>query len=237
VARGDADLMVCGGTEAPITPMALAGFSAMRALSTKNDLGPRACRPFDKERDGFVMGEGAGVLILESLECAAARGARIYAEIIGYGMSSDAYHITAPSPAGEGAARAMKAAMASAGIAPGDVDYVNAHGTSTPQNDVNETLAIKDALGDHAGEVAISSVKSMIGHLLGAAGAVEAIATAMALREGIVPPTINYANPDPECDLDYVPNEARKIAIKVALKNSFGFGGQNACLALKRFEG
>jgi len=237
VVRGDADLMVCGGTEAPITPTALAGFSAMKALSTRNDLGPGACRPFDRGRDGFVMGEGAGALVLESLNSAMARGARIYAEVAGYGMSSDAYHITAPSPAGEGAARAMKAAMASAGITPGDVDYVNAHGTSTLYNDLNETLAIKEVLGDRAYKVMVSSVKSMIGHLLGAAGAVETIATVLALREGVVPPTINYRERDPECDLDYVPNQARKADIKVALKNSFGFGGQNACLAIRRFEG
>jgi 3-oxoacyl-[acyl-carrier-protein] synthase II len=237
VVRGDADLMVCGGTEAPITPTALAGFSAMKALSTRNDLGPGACRPFDRGRDGFVMGEGAGALVLESLDSAMARGARIYAEVAGYGMSSDAYHITAPSPAGEGAARAMKAAMASAGITAGDVDYVSAHGTSTRYNDLNETLAIKEVLGDRAYKVMVSSVKSMIGHLLGAAGAVETIATVLALREGVVPPTINYRERDPECDLDYVPNQARKADIKVALKNSFGFGGQNACLAIRRFEG
>ena len=236
IARGDADVMVCGGTEAPITPLALAGFSAMKALSVRNDLGPGACRPFDRERDGFVMGEGAGILVLESLENASARGARVYAEIAGYGMSSDAYHITAPSPGGEGAARAMRAAMASAAVSPDQVDYVNAHGTSTPANDVNETLAIKAALGARAGQVPVSSVKSMIGHLLGAAGAVETIATVMAIREGVLPPTINYRNPDPECDLDYVPNQARKADVGIALKNSFGFGGQNACLVLKKFE-
>ena len=236
IARGDADVMVCGGTEAPITPLALAGFSAMKALSVRNDLGPGACRPFDRERDGFVMGEGAGILVLESLENASARGARVYAEIAGYGMSSDAYHITAPSPGGEGAARAMRAAMASAAVSPDQVDYVNAHGTSTPANDVNETLAIKAALGARAGQVPVSSVKSMIGHLLGAAGAVETIATVMAIREGVLPPTINYRNPDPECDLDYVPNQARKADVGIALKNSFGFGGQNACLVLRKFE-
>lgn len=234
VARGDAEVMICGGTEAPITPLALAGFSAMKALSTQNHLGPRACRPFDKLRDGFIMGEGAGILVLEDYEHAVQRGARIYAEIIGYGMSSDAYHITAPSPEGEGAARAMRAALAAAGLKPSDVDYVSAHGTSTPANDVNETKAIKSVLGEHAKDVMVSSVKSMIGHLLGAAGAVETIATVLALHEGIVPPTINYEEPDPECDLDYVPNEARKADIRVALKNSFGFGGQNACLCLAK---
>lgn len=236
VARGDADLMLCGGTEAPITPMALAGFSAMKALSTRNDLVSLACRPFDRDRDGFIMGEGAGVLVLECLPTALARGARIHGEIVGYGMSSDAYHITAPSPAGEGAMRAMKAAMARAHIVPEDVDYINAHGTSTPANDVNETFAIKGALGDFAGKIMVSSVKSMMGHLLGAAGAVETIATVLALRDGIVPPTINYCHKDPECDLDYVANLSRKAQVKVALKNSFGFGGQNACLAIRRYE-
>ncbi len=236
VARGDADVMICGGTEAPITPLALAGFSAMKALSTQNDLGPRACRPFDRLRDGFIMGEGAGVLVLEDYDQAVERGARIYAEIVGYGMSSDAYHITAPSPEGEGAARAMRAALKSAGIEPSAVDYVSAHGTSTPANDVNETRAVKSVLGEHSKDVLMSSVKSMIGHLLGAAGAVETIATAMALHEGIVPPTINYEAPDPECDLDYVPNVARKADIRVAIKNSFGFGGQNACLCLAKHE-
>ncbi|MGE5578796.1 MAG: beta-ketoacyl-ACP synthase II [Bacillota bacterium] len=236
VARGDADVMICGGTEAPITPLALAGFSAMKALSTQNQLGSRACRPFDRRRDGFIMGEGAGVLVLEEYGHAVKRGAKIYAEIVGYGMSSDAYHITAPSPEGEGAARAMRAALASAGLKPEDVDYVSAHGTSTPANDLNETKAVKSVLGEHAKDVMVSSVKSMIGHLLGAAGAVETIATALALQTGIVPPTINYEEPDPECDLDYVPNEARKADIKVALKNSFGFGGQNACLCLAKHE-
>ncbi|MEX0974999.1 MAG: beta-ketoacyl-ACP synthase II [Bacillota bacterium] len=236
VSRGDADVMICGGTEAPITSLALAGFSAMKALSTQNDLGPGACRPFDLNRDGFIMGEGSGVIVLESYDDAVARGAHIYAELIGYGMTSDAYHITAPSPEGEGAARAMKAAMASAGLRPEDVDYVSAHGTSTPANDLNETRAIKTALGDRAGDVMVSSIKSMIGHLLGAAGAVETIATALALQNGVVPPTMNYNEKDPECDLDYVPNQARKADIKVALKNSFGFGGQNACLALRKYE-
>jgi len=234
IARGDADLMVCGGTEAPITPLALAGFSAMKAMSTQNELGPKASRPFDRRRDGFVMGEGAGAIVLEEREHAISRGAHIYAEIVGYGMASDAYHITAPSPAGEGAARAMRAALSSAGISPSEVDYVNAHGTSTPANDVNETRAIKAVFGDHAKDVLVSSAKSMIGHLLGAAGAVETIAAALALEEGVVPPTINYEEPDPECDLDYVPNEARRAPISVALKNSFGFGGQNACICLRK---
>ncbi len=234
IARGDADLMVCGGTEAPITPLALAGFSAMKAMSTQNELGPKASRPFDRRRDGFVMGEGAGAIVLEEREHAISRGAHIYAEIVGYGMASDAYHITAPSPAGEGAARAMRAALSSAGSSPSEVDYVNAHGTSTPANDVNETRAIKAVFGDHAKDVLVSSAKSMIGHLLGAAGAVETIAAALALEEGVVPPTINYEEPDPECDLDYVPNEARRAPISVALKNSFGFGGQNACICLRK---
>ncbi|QUL98368.1 MAG: beta-ketoacyl-ACP synthase II [Candidatus Fermentithermobacillus carboniphilus] len=237
IQRGDADLMVTGGTEAPILPVALAGFSAMKALSTQNELGSRACRPFDKNRDGFIMGEGAGIMVLESLEHALGRKAKIYAEIAGYGMSSDAYHITAPAPRGEGARRAMLAAISDAGISPSEVDYINAHGTSTPANDSTETMAIKDALGDHARKVAISSTKSMIGHLLGAAGAVEAIATVLALKNQVIPPTINYEEPDPECDLDYVPNRARPANIKVALKNSFGFGGQNACLVMKKFEG
>ena len=236
VERGDADVMICGGSEAPITPLALAGFSAMKALSTQNALGPRACRPFDARRDGFIMGEGAGALVLEERGRAVQRGAHIYAEIVGYGMSSDAYHITAPSPEGEGGARAMRAALASARLAPEDVDYVNAHGTSTPANDVNETKGIKAVLGERAGKVMISSCKSMIGHLLGASGAVETIATVMALESGIVPPTINYEEKDPECDLDYVPNTARKASIEVALKNSFGFGGQNACLCLRKHE-
>ncbi len=236
VQDGDADVMVCGGTEAPITPMALAGFSAMKALSTQNELGPRACRPFDARRDGFIMGEGSGTVVLEEREHALARGARIYGEILGYGMSSDAYHITAPSPEGEGAARAMRAALRSAGVNAEDVDYVNAHGTSTPANDVNETKAVKSVLGERAHSVLMSSAKSMIGHLLGASGAVETIATTLALDTGIVPPTINYEEKDPECDLDYVPNVARKTAIKVALKNSFGFGGQNACLCIAKHE-
>lgn len=237
VKRGDADIMLTGGTEAPITPTALAGFCALKALSTRNDILGRASSPFDKCRDGFVMGEGAAVLVLESLSSALSRNAPIYAEIVGYGMSSDAYHITAPSPGGEGAARAMRAALRTAGISPDRVDYVNAHGTSTPANDVHETMAIQSVLGEHARNVAVSSVKSMLGHLLGAAGAVETVATVLSLKHQVIPPTINYETPDPECDLDYVPNEAREARIDVALKNSFGFGGQNACLVLKRYDG
>lgn len=236
VRDGEADVMVCGGTEAPITPMALAGFSAMKALSTQNELGPLACRPFDARRDGFIMGEGSGTVVLEEREHALARGVRIYGEVLGYGMSSDAYHITAPSPEGEGAARAIRAALRSAGLTAEDVDYVNAHGTSTPANDVNETKAVKSVLGERAYDILMSSAKSMIGHLLGASGAVETIATVMALNTGIVPPTINYEEKDPECDLDYVPNVARRAEIKVALKNSFGFGGQNACLCIAKHE-
>ncbi|HHY76538.1 MAG TPA: beta-ketoacyl-ACP synthase II [Firmicutes bacterium] len=237
VRRGDADIMLTGGTEAPITPTSLAGFCALKALSTRNELLGRASSPFDRNRDGFVMGEGAAILVLESLSSALERKAPIYAEIVGYGMSSDSYHITAPHPAGEGAARAMKAALECAGISPDQVDYVNAHGTSTPANDVHETLAIKSVLGEHAREVAVSSVKSMVGHLLGAAGAVESVATVLAIKNQVIPPTINYETPDPDCDLDYVPNEARKAPVGVALKNSFGFGGQNACLVFKRYDG
>ena len=209
----------------------------MKALSTRNHLGSKASSPFDKNRDGFVIGEGAGSMIIEELEHAKKRNAKIYAEIIGYGMSSDAYHITAPAPEGDGARRAMAAAIDDAGLDPSEIDYINAHGTSTPYNDLNETLAIKNLMGPKAYEVMISSTKSMIGHLLGAAGAVETIATILAIDKGIVPPTINYEEPDPECDLDYVPNKARPYDLKVALKNSFGFGGQNACLVLKRYDG
>jgi len=237
IQRGDADLMITGGTEAPILPIALAGFCAMKALSTRNEIGPRACRPFDKQRDGFIMGEGAGILVLESLEHALARNARIYGEIVGYGTSSDAYHITAPAPRGEGAKRAIQAALADAGVDPFEIDYVNAHGTSTPANDRTETQALKDALGEEqARRIMMSSTKSMIGHLLGAAGATEMIATLLTVYNQIVPPTINYEEPDPECDLDYVPNQARSAKIEVALKNSFGFGGQNACLVVKSYK-
>lgn len=234
---GYADVMVAGGSEAGIVPLAIAGFCSMRVLSTKNDLGPKACRPFDKHRDGFVIGEGAGVLVLEELTHAVGRNAKIYAEIIGYGTASDAYHITTPAPGGEGARRAMEAAIEDAQVTPEEIDYINAHGTSTPYNDVNETQAIKGALGDKAYRVMISSTKSMMGHLLGAAGAVETIATVLAIDKGVVPPTINYETPDPECDLDYVPNTARNCDIKVALKNSFGFGGQNTCLVLRKYDG
>ncbi len=233
---GEADIIISGGSEAAITPLALAGFCSMKALSTRNDAPEKASRPFDKERDGFVMAEGAGVLILEELEHAKKRGAKIYAEIIGFGMSADAYHITAPDPEGEGAKKAMELAIMDAGIKPQDVDYINAHGTSTPLNDKLETLAIKKLFGEHAYKLAVSSNKSMIGHLLGAAGAVEAVATALTLKEGVIPPTINYENPDPECDLDYVPNEKRVKDVKIALSNSFGFGGHNASIVLKKYE-
>jgi 3-oxoacyl-(acyl-carrier-protein) synthase len=229
--------MIAGGTEAAITRVGVAGFSNMKALSTRNDDPKHASRPFDKGRDGFVIGEGAGVLILEEREHALARGAKIYAEVIGYGASGDAFHMTAPSPGGEGGARAMIACIEDAGIDPSEVDHVNAHGTSTPLNDKLETEAIKKALGEeNARRVAICSNKSMIGHGLGAAGAIEGIAMAMTLREQIIPPTINYEEPDPECDLDYVPNEARKAEVRVALSNSLGFGGHNATIAMRRHE-
>jgi 3-oxoacyl-[acyl-carrier-protein] synthase II len=236
IRRGDADAMVCGGTEAPIVPLALAGFCSLKALSTQNELLGRACRPFDKRRDGFIMGEGAAVLILESLDHARQRDARIYAEVVGYGMSSDAYHITAPSPGGEGAVRAMRMAIRDASVSESEIDYINAHGTSTPANDSTETAAIRTLLGDHANKVMVSSVKSMIGHLLGAAGAVETVATVLSIANQMATPTINYEEFDEACDLDYVPNVARKAPINVALKNSFGFGGQNACLVLKAFK-
>ncbi len=232
----EADIIITGGSEAAITPLALAGFCSMKALSTRNDEPERASRPFDKERDGFVMSEGAGILILEELEHAKKRGAKIYAEIIGFGMSADAYHITAPDPEGEGAKKAMELAINSAGVKPEEVDYINAHGTSTPLNDKLETLAIKKLFGEHAYKLAVSSNKSMIGHLLGAAGSVEAIATALTLKEGVIPPTINYENPDPECDLDYVPNKKRVQDVKIAISNSFGFGGHNASLVFKKYE-
>jgi 3-oxoacyl-[acyl-carrier-protein] synthase II len=237
IVRGDADAMIAGGSEAAITPMGVGGFGAMRALSTRNDDPARASRPFDRDRDGFIIGEGAGVVILEALEVAQARGARIYAELVGYGMSADAYHITAPSEDGDGAVRVMQKCLKRAGIGPADVDYINAHGTSTPYNDKLETLAIKRTFGEHARRVAISSTKSMTGHLLGAAGGLEAGITALAVHTQQVPPTINLDNPDPECDLDYVPHTARKLPIEYALSNSFGFGGTNASLLLKRFAG
>jgi len=234
---GDAEIVIAGGSEAAISPLAIAGFDALKALSKRNDEPTRASRPFDRERDGFVLGEGAGILILEELEHARSRGARIYAEVVGYGMSGDAYHMTAPTPGGEGAARAMGAALRDAGVAPAEVDYINAHGTSTPQNDRTETLAIHRIFRERARKVLVSSTKSMIGHLLGAAGAVEAGICALSIRDQIVHPTINLENPDPECDLDYVPNAARQGAISYALTNSFGFGGTNACILLKKFEG
>jgi len=233
VARGDADVMIAGGTEACITPVGLAGFCALRALSRRNDEPQRASRPFDAQRDGFLMGEGAGIVVLERLEHAEARGAEPLGEIIGYGMSGDAYHQTHNAPEGEGAARAMRAALVSAGIEPEQLDYINAHGTSTPANDLAETQAIKTVFGEHAYKVPVSSTKSEVGHLMGAAGAVELIACLMAIKDGIVPPTINYEFPDPDCDLDYVPNQARKHQVKVALSNSFGFGGHNAALVVR----
>ena len=236
IARGDADLMLAGGSEAPISPLGVAGFCAMRALSTRNEEPQKASRPFDAKRDGFVMGEGAGILVLEELGMALKRGAKIYAEIIGYGMSGDAYHVTAPSVDGGGAMSAMQRALEDAGISPQEVSYINAHGTSTPYNDKIETLAVKGVFGEHAYRIGINSTKSMIGHLLGAAGAAEAIISALALKNQIMPPTINYEYPDPECDLDYVPNKARSAEIVYALSNSFGFGGTNGTLLLRRFE-
>ncbi|WP_338449051.1 beta-ketoacyl-ACP synthase II [Niallia oryzisoli] len=235
IQRGDAIAMVTGGAEAPITNMSVAGFCANTALSTNPD--PKtACRPFDLNRDGFILGEGAGIMVLEDLEHALARGAHIYAEIVGYGATADAYHITAPAPGGEGGARAMKMAINDAGLKPKEIDYINAHGTSTAYNDKFETAAIKEVFADHANKLAISSTKSMTGHLLGAAGGIEAIISALTIKEGIIPPTINYQTPDPECDLDYVPNEARKQEVKTVLSNSLGFGGHNATLVFKKFE-
>jgi len=232
---GDADVIIAGGAEAVITPMAIAGFAVMRALSTRNDEPEKASRPFDSDRDGFVMGEGAGILILEELEHAIKRGAKIYAELVGYGMSSDAYHITAPAPAGTGGASCMKMALNDAGISPEEVDYINAHGTSTKQGDELETQAIKTVFAEHAYKLSVSSTKSMTGHLLGAAGGVEAIFTILSIYEDIVPPTINLDNPDPECDLDYVPYKPRKKQVRYAMSNSFGFGGTNASLLFKKF--
>ncbi len=236
IQRGDADVMIAGGSEAIINPLTFAGFCNMRALSTRNEAPEKASRPFDRDRDGFVVGEGAGLVVLEALDHALARGARVYAEVIGYGMTADAYHMTAPDPDGDGATRAMALTLADAGVAPEQVGYINAHGTSTPYNDKTETLAIKRVFGEHAQRLAISSTKSQIGHLLGAAGGVEAIATALALYHGILPPTINYETPDPECDLDYVPNQARKQEVEAALSNGFGFGGTNATLLFRRFR-
>lgn len=237
ILRGDADVMIAGGAEGTITPLAIGGFCAMKALSTRNEEPTKASRPFDKDRDGFVMGEGAGILLLEELEFAKKRGAKIYAEIVGYGLGSDAYHMTQPAPEGEGAYRCMKMAIADAKISPDDIDYINAHGTSTYYNDLFETIAIKKLFGERAYKIPISSTKSMTGHLLGAAGAVEAIYTIMAIKDSIVPPTLNYETPDGECDLDYVPNKARKVnSIRYAMSNSFGFGGTNASLVFKKFE-
>ncbi|WP_433748904.1 beta-ketoacyl-ACP synthase II [Falsibacillus pallidus] len=235
IQRGDADVMVTGGAEAPITQMSIAGFCANTALSTNPDPNS-ASRPFDANRDGFVIGEGAGIVILEELEHALARGAKIYAEIVGYGSTGDAYHITAPAPGGEGGARAMKLAIEDGGLTPADIGYINAHGTSTQYNDKYETMAIKEVFGESAQTVAISSTKSMTGHLLGAAGGIEAIFTVMALKEGILPPTINLNDPDPECDLDYVPNEAKKKEITAAMSNSLGFGGHNATIVFKKYS-
>jgi 3-oxoacyl-[acyl-carrier-protein] synthase II len=236
IKRGAADVMIAGGSEAAITPMGIGGFGALRALSTRNDEPERASRPFDKDRDGFIVGEGAGVLILEEYELAKARGAQIYAELVGYGMSADAYHITAPSEDGEGAFRVMSGAIESAGLTPQDISYINAHGTSTPQGDALETLAIKRCFGEHARKIAVSSTKSMTGHLLGAAGGLEAGITVLAVRDQIAPPTINLDHPDDACDLDYVPHKSRPLAITYALSNSFGFGGTNAALLFKKFE-
>jgi 3-oxoacyl-[acyl-carrier-protein] synthase II len=226
--------MIAGGSEAAITPMGVGGFGALRALSTRNDEPARASRPFDKDRDGFVVGEGAGVLILEELEHAKQRGAKIYAELVGYGMSADAYHITAPSEDGDGPFRVMGAALASAGVTPADVDYINAHGTSTPLNDASEAAAITQVLGDHAAQVAVSSTKSMTGHQMGAAGAVEGAACALAITNGMIPPTIHYATPDPGFELDVTPNTARELDVRLALSNSFGFGGHNTCVAFRK---
>ncbi|HUP18995.1 MAG TPA: beta-ketoacyl-ACP synthase II [Gemmatimonadota bacterium] len=237
IKHGDAEVFIAGGTEAAVTPMSVGGFSSMKAMSTRNDEPERASRPFDAERDGFVLGEGAGMAILEEFEHARARGARIYSEVTGVGMTGDAYHITAPAPNGEGAARAMARAVEESGVPAEEYDYVNAHGTSTPFNDEFETMAIKSVFGDRAYDLMVGSTKSMTGHLLGGAGGVEFVITSMVLAEGRVPPTINYENPDPLCDLDYVPNEAREAEVRAALTNSFGFGGHNAVLALKRFAG
>ena len=232
---GDADVMITGGSEAAITPMAIGGFANMQALSENNDNWQHASRPFDKERDGFVMGEGAGMVILEELEHARKRGARIYGEVVGYGMTGDAYHITQPAPEGEGAQRSMRRALKDAGIGPADVQYINAHGTSTPYNDLNETRAIKAVFGEHAYQVSVSSTKSMTGHTLGAAGGIEFAVCTLAVRDGMIPPTVNYSSPDPECDLNYVPNAAVKREVNVAISNSFGFGGHNVTLAVRRF--
>jgi 3-oxoacyl-[acyl-carrier-protein] synthase II len=236
IERGDADAMICGGAESAITPMSVAGFDSMRAMSRHNGDPKKASRPFDAERDGFVIGEGAGILILEELEFAKARGAKIYAEIVGYGMSGDAFHVTMPDETGSGAIRVMQRALKDAGISPEQIGYINAHGTSTPYNDKFETLAIKQVFGDHAYKLAVSSTKSMTGHALGAAGGIEAVISILSLHENQLMPTINYENPDPDCDLDYVPNEPRNQEVEYVLSNSFGFGGTNACLIFKRYD-
>jgi 3-oxoacyl-[acyl-carrier-protein] synthase II len=235
IRAGEADAVIAGGAEAAVTRLAVSAFAAMRALSRRNDDPAAACRPFERDRDGFVMGEGAGVLILEDHGHAVKRGARICGEIIGYGQNGDAHHITAPSPGGEGAAECMRAALEDAGIEPAVVDYVNAHGTGTTFNDLIETRALKNVFGAHAGNISVSSTKSMTGHLLGAVGAIEAIYTLLSLEHGILPPTINYENPDPECDLDYVPNQAREANIRIAMSNSFGFGGTNGSIVFKKY--
>ncbi|HEV8186444.1 MAG TPA: beta-ketoacyl-ACP synthase II, partial [Pyrinomonadaceae bacterium] len=237
IQRGDADIMICGGAESAITPMSVAGFSAMRALSTNNDDPLHASRPFERDRDGFVIGEGAGIMILEELEAAKKRGARIYAEIVGYGACADAFHLTMPDETGSGARRVMQRCLKDAGVRPDQVGYINAHGTSTPYNDKFETLAIKETFGEHAYKLAVSSTKSMTGHLLGAAGGIESVFSALTLHHNVIAPTINYVNPDPDCDLDYVPNEPREARVEYVLSNSFGFGGTNAALLFKRYEG
>jgi 3-oxoacyl-[acyl-carrier-protein] synthase II len=237
IQRGDVEIMIAGGSEAGIVPLTISGLDAMKVLSSRNDAPQKASRPFDRDRDGFVTGEGAGIVILEELDFALERGADIYAELVGYGANCDAYHITSPSPDGEGAVRCMRLALADADITPDEVDYINAHGTSTVLNDRLETMAIKAVFGEHAKKLAISSNKSMIGHLWGGSGAVEAIFTVLTIKEGIIPPTINYETPDPECDLDYVPNRARKAKVRMAISNSFGFGGTNGGLVFKEFDG
>jgi 3-oxoacyl-[acyl-carrier-protein] synthase II len=234
ILRGDADAMIAGGTEATVTPLGIAGFNVMKALSTRNEDPTGASRPFEKGRDGFVMAEGAGILVLEEYETARKRGAKVYAEVCGYGLTGDAYHLTAPSPGGEGAARCMRMALRTAGVNPEEVDYINAHGTSTPFNDLYESLAIKTVFGPHADQVMVSSTKSMTGHALGAAGGLEAVYCLLAMDRGAIPPTINYQEPDPECNLDYVPNTARQHSVKIAMSNSFGFGGTNATLLFRK---
>jgi len=237
IERGDADIMICGGAESAITPMSVAGFASMRALSTRNDDPQHASRPFERDRDGFVIGEGAGIMILEEMEMAKRRGAKIYAEIVGYGMTADAFHLTMPDETGSGAIRVMQKTIRDAGIQPEQVGYINAHGTSTPYNDKFETLAIRQTFGAHAYKLAVSSTKSMTGHLLGAAGGIEGVFSVLSLHRKVLPPTINYVNPDPDCDLDYVPNQPREAEVEYALSNSFGFGGTNAALLFKRYDG